>query len=306
MTTDRPPVGIALMLGFCCLIPFSDAIAKILGARFPIAELVAVRFSAQFLLLAPIAWLSGQSLRLEGRILWLAVLRTLLHILGLGGMFLALRYLPLADAVAIAFVLPFISLLLGWLVLNETVGTRRLVACAVGFCGTLLVVQPSFAEVGAPALLPLGVALVFALFLLITRQISQAADPVALQATSGAIACALLAPVFLWGAQSGHEPLALLMPAGGDLALFALLGLFGTGAHLLMTWAYRFAPTATLAPMQYIEIPVATSVGWLVFRDFPNGLAFMGIAITIGAGLYIIARERSVSRAMKRASAATG
>jgi drug/metabolite transporter (DMT)-like permease len=73
-------------------------------------------------------------------------------------MFAALRHLPLADAIAIAFVMPFLLLLLGRTVLGETVGPRRLAACAVGFAGTLLVIQPSFAAVGWAALLPLGVA----------------------------------------------------------------------------------------------------------------------------------------------------
>jgi hypothetical protein len=71
-------------------------------------------------------------------------------------MFASLRYLPLADAVAIAFVMPFIMLLLGWFYLGEEVGPRRFGACIVGFIGTLMVVQPSFAEVGWPALLPLA------------------------------------------------------------------------------------------------------------------------------------------------------
>ena len=61
-------------------------------------------------------------------------------------MFTALQYLPLADAIAIAFVMPFIMLLLGKYVLDEEVGSRRLIACAVGFAGTLMVIQPSFVD----------------------------------------------------------------------------------------------------------------------------------------------------------------
>ncbi len=80
--------------------------------------------------------------------LWLTALRTVLHVAGVGVFFLALRYLPLADAVAIAFVMPFVMLLLGRFVLGETVGPRRMAACAVGFAGTLLVIQPSFVDGG--------------------------------------------------------------------------------------------------------------------------------------------------------------
>ena len=64
-----------------------------------------------------------------------------------------------------------------------------------------------------------------------------------------------------------------------------------------MTWSLRFAPASTVAPMQYLEIPVAAIVGWLIFSDFPNGLALLGIAITIGAGLFIVFRERRLSLA---------
>jgi drug/metabolite transporter (DMT)-like permease len=63
-----------------------------------------------------------------------------------------------------------------------------------------------------------------------------------------------------------------------------------------MSWSLRFAPSATLAPMQYLEIPVATVIGWLVFRDLPNGLAAFGIALTVASGLYIVLRERALSR----------
>ena len=63
-----------------------------------------------------------------------------------------------------------------------------------------------------------------------------------------------------------------------------------------MTWSLRYAPSATLAPMQYLEIPVATLFGWAIFRDLPDGLAALGIGITVAAGLYVILRERATAR----------
>jgi drug/metabolite transporter (DMT)-like permease len=297
MSQDRPFLGILLMLGFCVLAPLGDALAKFLGTRFPVLELVAVRFVAQVLLLLPLVWLTKLPMRFDRRLLALTALRTVLHIAGLTLMFLALTYLPLADAVAIAFVMPFIMLLLGWSVLGEEIGARRLVACAVGFCGTLMVVQPSFAEVGWPALFPLGVAVVFALFMLVTRHIARDCDPIALQAVSGVMATAILVPALLVSTWLGLGGFALVMPQGADWGWFMAMGALGTLAHLVMTWSLRFAPTATLAPMQYLEIPIATLIGWWVFRDFPNGLALAGIVVTMAAGLYVIARERATSRA---------
>ena len=295
---DRPVLGILLMLGFCVLAPLGDGLAKYIGTAVPLAILLLVRFGAQVILLAPVVAVWGLRWRYSGRVLRLVVYRTLLHIAGIGMMFLSLRFLPLAEAIAIAFVMPFIMLLLGKYVLGEEVGHRRLIACVVGFIGTLMVVQPSFAEVGLPALLPMAVAVVFALFMLVTRQIAQQVDPIALQAVSGAIASGILLLVMLLvGADTGD--MALVAPPVDLWPLLLVIGIVGTMAHLLMTWALKFAPSATLAPMQYLEIPFATIIGWLFFRDFPNGLAALGIAVTIATGLYIVYREQLGSRAAK-------
>lgn len=295
---DRPVLGILLMLGFCVLAPLGDGLAKYIGTAVPLAILLLVRFGAQVILLAPVVAVWGLRWQYSGRVLRLVVYRTLLHIAGIGMMFLSLRFLPLAEAIAIAFVMPFIMLLLGKYVLGEEVGHRRLIACVVGFIGTLMVVQPSFAEVGLPALLPMAVAVVFALFMLVTRQIAQQVDPIALQAVSGAIASSILLLVMLLvGADTGD--MALVAPPVDLWPLLLVIGIVGTMAHLLMTWALKFAPSATLAPMQYLEIPFATIIGWLFFRDFPNGLAALGIAVTIATGLYIVYREQRGSRVAK-------
>ncbi|MCU4653211.1 DMT family transporter [Roseibacterium sp. SDUM158016] len=298
-TADRPLLGIMLMLGFCLLIPFSDALAKILGDTLPLWQLIVVRYLAQALLLLPLALAARAALFPSARVARLTVIRTLLQIGGLSMMFTALRYLPLADAVAIAFVMPFIMLLLGRFVLNEEVGPRRLAACAVGFVGTLMVVQPSFAEVGPAALLPLGVAVIFALFMLVTRQIAKDITPIALQASNALIGLPILAAIYLLAPLSTGEPpvIGWVAPEGPVLWLLVALGVTGTLGHLLMTWSLRFAPSATLAPMQYLEIPVATLVGFLIFGDLPDGLAAAGIMVTIAAGLYIVMRERAMSRA---------
>lgn len=292
MLADRPVAGIALMIGFCAVAPLGDSIAKLLGETIPLGQLLVVRFAAQALLLLPVVWLTGRSLAMSPRVLRLTVIRTVLHVLGIAAMFTALRYLPLADAIAIVFVMPFIMLLLGRFVLGEEVGPRRLVACTVGFGGTLLVVQPSFSDVGWPALLPLVVALTFALYMLVSRQVAKDADPLTLQAVGGMMATPLLLAAVWWGHHRGVDFLAVVQPSGREVMLLLAIGCLGTFAHLLMTWSLRFAPSATLAPIQYLEIPFATLIGWLVFRDLPNGLAAIGIVITMSAGLYIVFRER--------------
>ncbi|HBB85294.1 MAG TPA: EamA/RhaT family transporter [Sulfitobacter sp.] len=301
MQQDRPLVGIALMMGFCILAPVGDAVAKLLGASVPLGQVVLIRFAVQALILIPFVWASGRAWRMRGRVLWLTLLRTILHIAGIAAMFTALKYLPLADAVAIAFVMPFIMLLLGKFILKEEVGSRRLGASIVGFLGTLLIVQPSFVNVGWPALLPIMVAVVFSFFMLVTRQIAKQTDPISLQAVSGVMAVMIILPLLALGSATDIAPLQIIRPYAVDWTLLLGIGILGTIAHLLMTWSLRFAPSATLAPMQYLEIPFATLLGLLIFSDLPNPLAGLGILITVGAGLYVIMRERATARALAAA-----
>lgn len=296
MHQDKPLVGILLMIGFCAVAPLGDSMAKILGATVPLIQLLTVRFAIQAVILLPIIFAAGITLRMTPRVLRLTMVRTLLHIIGIGAMFSALRYLPLADAVAIAFVMPFIMLLLGWLVLGEEVGPRRVAACAVGFVGTLLVVQPSFAEVGAPALLPLAVAVTFSLYMMVSRQIAKECDPLALQAVSGFMGTPVLL-VILAASWGRSDPIfGIVTPSAADWWLLLAIGVLGTCGHLLMTWSLRFAPAATVAPVQYLEIPFATLIGWIIFADLPDGLAAFGIMVTMAAGLYILFRERRLAQ----------
>ena len=298
MTHDKPLLGIGLMLGFCAVAPMGDAVAKLIGETIPLGQAVLVRFAVQVLLLLPLIVYGRRPWRMSGRVLRLTALRTVLHILGIAMMFTALKYLPLADAVAIAFVMPFIMLVLGKYVLDEEVGPRRLIACVVGFLGRLLVVQPAFEQVGWPALLPIGVALNFAAFMLVTRQIAKQTDPIGLQTVSGAMAVAIMVPI-LWLTQDwGFGPLALVTPSAVEWGLLLAIGALGTLAHLLMTWSLRYAPSATLAPMQYLEIPFATAIGWLVFNDLPNALSALGICVMLAAGLYIVVRERAIAQSL--------
>ena len=296
MITDRPVIGISLMLGFCIVAPFGDAVAKLLGASVPLAQVVLIRFAVQLIILAPLVWLSRRPLRIRGLVLWLTILRTLLHIAGIAAMFTALKYLPLADAGAIVFVMPFFMLILGKYVLSEEVGGRRLLACVAGFGGTLLIVQPSFSEVGWPAILPIFVAANFSVFILITRKIAKHTDPISLQAVSGAMAVALMIPAIWGGEKLGIVAFTMITPDTDQWFLLLAIGILGSLAHLLMTWSLRYAPAATLAPMQYLEIPIATLIGLVIFNELPDGWAMVGIGVTMTAGVYILIREGAIQR----------
>lgn len=280
------------MLGFCVTAPLLDVAAKLASSSVPVGQVTAARFVVQCALMTPVIWLMGISLHVA-REHWLPMsMRALLLLCATFCFITAIRVMPLADALTIVFVAPFIVLLVGKFYLGEDVGPRRIGACIVGFVGALFVIQPSFAAFGAVALIPLGTAVAFAFYILVTRGLSRRMHPVAMQFHTGLIASLFCIPVLVMAQGSASEYFDPVWPTGiAWLWLFGA-GFFATVSHMMMTYALSLAPSATLAPLQYFELPVATLFGYLVFHDFPNTLSLVGIAIIIGAGLYMIHRER--------------
>ena len=296
VSTDRILAGVALMLGFCITAPLLDVAAKLASSSVPVGQITTARFVIQCVLMAPVVWLMGLSLRVA-RGLWLAlVIRSGLLFISTFCFIAAIRVMPLADALAIVFVAPFIVLLVGKFYFGEDVGPRRVGAALVGFVGVLFVIQPSFSAFGAVALFPLGTAVGFAFYILVTRGLSRQVHPVSLQFYTGLIASVLCVPILIMAQGSGSVLLDPVWPEGIAWTWLFGVGFFATVSHMMMTYALSLAPSATLAPLQYLELPVATLLGYLVFGDFPNTLTLTGIAIIIGAGLYMIHRERVTAR----------
>ena len=296
VSTDRILTGVALMLGFCVTAPLLDVAAKLASDSVPVGQITAARFIGQCALMAPFVWILGLSLRV-GPALWPAlVARALLLLISTFCFIAAISVMPLADALAIVFVAPFIVLLVGKYYLGEDVGPRRAWAALVGFIGVLLVIQPSFAAFGAVALFPLGTAVGFAFYILVTRGLSRRMHPVTLQFHTGLVAGLLCLPVLVLAQGSGSPMLDPVWPEGIAWLWLLGVGFFATISHIMMTYALSLAPSATLAPLQYLELPVATLLGYLVFSDFPNLLTLTGITIIIGAGLYMIHRERVTAK----------
>lgn len=295
-STDHILAGVALMLGFCLTAPILDVAAKLASATVPVGQITTARFVVQCVLMGPFIWIMGLSLRVaQGQ--WLAlVVRAALLFVATFCFIAAIRVMPLADALAIVFVAPFIVLLVGKFYLGEDVGPRRVGAAIVGFVGVMFVIQPSFVAFGTVALFPLGTAVGFAFYILVTRGLARRVHPVTLQFYTGLIASLFCLPVMILAQGSGSELLDPVWPTGIAWLWLLGVGFFATLSHMLMTYALSLAPSATLAPLQYLELPVATLFGYLVFHDFPNALTLTGIAIIIGAGLYMIHRERVTAR----------
>lgn len=295
---DRVLPGVALMLAFCLIAPLIDAFAKLAaGTGLPTAQITAARFAVQAVLMVPIAHAMGLSLALPPGTLRLTLLRAVLLIGSTYSFVAAVAAMPIADALAIAFVEPFLLLLAGWALFGERVGPRRILACAVGFAGALLVIRPSFAAFGPVALWPLATAAFFAAYMLVTRALAARVHPVAMQAHTAIAGSLICLPALALGAAAGIGTLVPLAPSAPGWIWLAGVGLAATVSHMAITLALRFAPSATLAPLHYLEILGAVALGWAVFGDFPAPLTWAGIAVISASGLYIIHRERIAARA---------
>lgn len=296
MFPDRPLVGIALMLGFILVGPLIDIFAKLATAAIPVGQIALFRFGIQTAIMIPIVVFMGRWHLPAQRDVLLYALRGFLILASTAFIVGAVKYMPVADAIAIVFVEPLFLTLLGKFVLGEDIGWRRMVASLIGFAGCMLVVQPSFAAFGWVALLPLGTAVCFGFYLLLTRSMTQRIDPLVLQTNTGLAAFMIALPVIALADGTGHSVLDPVMPEGRFVWFLLCVGLAATISHVFLSYAIRITPTAVIAPMQYLEIVTAAIFGYLIFGDLLNGMALVGAIIIVASGLYVFWREQITAR----------
>ena len=294
---DRILPGILLMLGFCIIAPLIDVASKLAAQAVPVGTVTLGRYVAQLALMVPIVALLGHPWGMSRRALGLAFARAAVSVLATYSFVAAVQHMPIADALAIAFVEPFVILFIGRFVMNEEVGPRRIGASVVGFIGALFVIQPSFAVFGVVALYPLGTAGGFALYILLTRALSRHMHPVPMNLHTAWAAIVILIPILALGGQVDLGQMRFEAPEGIFWLWCFCVGLASTVSHMSMSYALKYAPSSTLAPLHYFEMLTATLFGYLVFGDFPNALTWVGIGIITASGLYIIHRERLAAKA---------
>ncbi|WP_444666725.1 DMT family transporter [Cereibacter changlensis] len=295
-SSDRILPGVALMLAFCVLAPLLDVSSKLASATIPVGQITTARFVVQAALMLPVVLVMRLAWRMSRGLAGMILLRAVFLILSTYSFVAAVQVMPIADALAIAFVEPFILLILGKLLFGDEVGPRRIAASVVGFGGALLVIQPSLAAFGLVALWPLGTAFFFSFYMLATRQISRSMHPVTMQLHTSLAGLVILLPLMLAADLLAIPTLDPVMPQGLDWLWLFGVGFWAALSHMCMTYALKFAPSATLAPLHYLEIVAAVGLGYAVFGDFPNAMTWAGIGVITGSGLYIIARERAVAQ----------
>ncbi|MEM7428168.1 MAG: DMT family transporter [Pseudomonadota bacterium] len=286
--------GLGLMMAAMLILPSMDIIAKYLSTHISGAQVAQARFGFQMLFLLPfVLWSHGLS-GLFPNNLWLNSIRSVLMAGAITCFFTALKWMPVADAIAVFFIEPMILTILSAMFLGERVGWRRLTAVVIGFIGAIIVVRPSYEVFGLVSLLPMAAAFLFALYLMLTSKLSQSEDVLTMQFWSGFVGVVTMNVVMASGTIAEFPLLTFKEPSLIQWGWMALAALIATTMHLLIVHAFRLAPASVLAPLNYMEIVSATLLGYLIFGDFPDALRWVGIAIIIGSGLFIFWRERQL------------
>ena len=284
---SRPVLGIVLMLVSGFMFVTMDMLAKYAADDLPVPIIVWGRYA--FHLIIMVALFPGARMKR----LWRTERPIALSLRG--GLlaactlffFLAISTVPLADANAITFASPFFVVALSIPILREKVGGRRWAAVVIGFIGVLIILRPGFQEVHWAYLMLIAVALMFALYSIMTRQLSRNEDPVAMLFYTGLVGalCSSLVAPFYWQTPNVQQWLLLLG-----------IGVIGGVSHLIVIHAFKAANASMLAPFQYPMIIWATLYGYYVFDDVPDAWTIAGAIIIIASGFYVWLRELGLAR----------
>ncbi len=282
--TDRPFRGIALVVASTVFLACSDAMAKYLTRELPPVEIAWIRFVVFVLIMLPaIALRRGGYNVLRSARPGLQALRGIGLVSSALFFIWGLRYLPIADASATAFIAPSFVTGLSIIVLGEKVGVRRWLATLVGLIGVIIVVRPGTSAFHPAAIFPIVSALGWACALVLTRQISgidRPATTMAYSAIVGLLVLSALAPYF-W-----------VTPSWRQVLIATAIGVSSTAGHWIVVLAYRHGDASVLAPFTYSQLVWVSILGFVMFADIPDRWTTLGAAVIISSGLYIAHRER--------------
>ena len=198
------------------------------------------------------------------------------------GFFYGLRYLELVTAMMLAYVSPVLIVLLSRPLLRERVGLHQWFGVSIGFAGVLVVMRPTQMGLDPAALAVLGSALCWALLSLSNRRLAGVESPAVLSFYTVPISGAIAA--FLMGGD-------WVTPGWNDLALFAVAGTAGAGAHMFVAMAYRHAPAGVIAPLEYASLIWGALAGYAFWGEVPEAWIWIGGGAVIVGG-FVATRGR--------------
>ncbi|SEQ26255.1 DMT family transporter [Pseudomonas sp. NFPP19] len=281
---EHPIKGIALICLAVLLFASHDTLSKYLSAFYPIVMVVWARYVVHTLLMLVVfVPRSGFSAVVRTKRPGLQLLRALC-LIGTSLLFTTgLRYIPLAEATAVNFLAPLLVTALSVPFLRERVSRAQWLAVLAGFVGVLIVVRPGGALFTPAILLPLGSALCFGFYQLLTRKLSGVDSPTTSNFLTGILNSLIMSALlpFFWSTPTLVHGLFMIG-----------LGTCGMLGHMLLTQAFRHAAPAMLAPFSYGQILFAGLFGYLIFDHTPDQYALVGIAVICLSGLAVAWAQR--------------
>ncbi len=295
--------GVALILVAVGFASTQDAIVKAMSGTYPAYETVAFRGLAAIPFISGWAWWEGNLRTLITRDWPRVLLRSFILFTAYLAFVLSIATLPIANAVAIYFTMPFFLCgLSGWF-LKERVPLFRWVAICIGFIGVLISVQPGSETFQPASLLALYAAFGYAIGQLLGRQISHTTAPVNIANVQnlfyliGSIMMGVFIHLTGYSANAGSilasltRPFAI--PTVLDTSVMTVMGLLSAISSIMFVKAYQAAPANFVAPFEYSAMIWALLFGILVFHDFPEHKTLLGATIVIAAGLFLAWRDRA-------------
>lgn len=276
--------GILFMSAAMVCLVCNDSLVKLIGAALPLAQLVFVRGCIGVLMVWGAARTTGATTQLPRLLDRWVLARAAIDAAGTLLYLSALLHLPLANATAINLSMPLMMALAAVLLLHEQAGLSRWLAIVAGFVGVLLVIQPQAQGFNAWALVCLAATLAQAGRELWTRRIDPGVPSILVTLGS---AVAVLAVAALMLPLQGWQPMRLAQVL--QLAMAAALLAAG---YFCVVNSMRHGEMSAVAPFRYLGLLVAVLLGWLVWREVPNPLAWAGIALMVGSGLFLMLEGR--------------
>jgi drug/metabolite transporter (DMT)-like permease len=276
--------AILLMCLGVSMFPFLNTCIKLLTPHYSVIEIVWARFAGHLLTMMAV-FLPSHGWRLfRANRAGLQITRSILLLGSTAFSVSGIGLVPLATASAIGFSSPIIVTALSVPLLGESVGPRRWTAVLVGFLGVLIVVRPGGGELTTATLLLLASAACYALYQIATRRGSlhdSAETGIVYAALVGTVVATALVP---FGFELPHRLF--------DALLLASLGVFGGVGHYFVIRAFRLGSAAVISPLGYLELVGTTTLGYLVFDNFPDSWTWLGMGLIVASGIYIAIRER--------------
>ena len=313
---NNATIGILFVLSGVFFISINDMLIKQLSGGYPLHQMVFTRSVIGIMFSLIFVQMEGGWRILRTNQPGLHVLRGLLIVTSNMTFFVALAAIPLADATALFFAAPLFITLLSIPVLGEKVGPLRLGAVVFGFLGVVIMQRPwegvdTLGTSRLILLLPVVAALTYALNQLLTRKLGvkskASALAVYIQGTFVVVSIGfyIVAGDGRFAEGSGNPSVQFLLrawiwPAQSDFWLFGFLGFASAVIGYALSQAYRMADAATVAPFEYIGLPLAVFWGWFTFSELPVWEVWMGIAMILASGVFVYIREAQKKRTLVR------